>query len=76
MELLGIECGFILAQAFRLFLVAAALRFDVSYAQATTLAIATSPRPPSASCHRVSVLAKASPRCSRPSLEFPRRSDS
>ena len=41
LELLGIECGFILMQAFRLFLVAAALGFDVSFAQTTTLAIAT-----------------------------------
>ncbi len=41
LELLSIECGFILMQALRLFLVAAALRFDVSYAQTTTLAIAT-----------------------------------
>jgi uncharacterized membrane protein YbhN (UPF0104 family) len=41
LELLAIECAFILMQALRLFLVAAALRFDVSYAQTTTLAIAT-----------------------------------
>jgi uncharacterized protein (TIRG00374 family) len=41
LELFAIECAFILMQALRLFLVAAALRFDVSYAQATTLAIAT-----------------------------------
>ena len=40
-ELLAIECAFILMQALRLFLVAAALRFDVSYGQAATLAIAT-----------------------------------
>ena len=40
LELLAIECAFILMQALRLFLVAAALRFDVSYAQTTTLAIA------------------------------------
>ena len=41
LELLAIECGFIFMQAFRLFLVAAALRFNVSYAQTTTLMIAT-----------------------------------
>lgn len=41
LELLAIECAFILMQALRLFLVAAALRFDVSFAQTTTLAIAT-----------------------------------
>jgi len=41
LELLAIECAFILMQSLRLFLVAAALRFDVSYAQTTTLAIAT-----------------------------------
>jgi len=40
-ELLCIEVGFILMQALRLFLVAAALRFEVSYAQTTTLAIAS-----------------------------------
>jgi uncharacterized membrane protein YbhN (UPF0104 family) len=40
-ELFGIECGFILMQALRLFLVAAALRLDVSYAQTATLAIAS-----------------------------------
>jgi uncharacterized membrane protein YbhN (UPF0104 family) len=40
LELFAIECAFILTQAFRLFLVAAALRFDVSYAQSTTLVIA------------------------------------
>jgi uncharacterized membrane protein YbhN (UPF0104 family) len=41
LELLAIECAFILLQSLRLFLVAAALRFDVSYAQTTTLMIAT-----------------------------------
>jgi uncharacterized protein (TIRG00374 family) len=41
LELLAIECAFILMQSLRLFLVAAALRFDVSFAQTTTLAIAT-----------------------------------
>ena len=41
LELFAIECAFILMQALRLFLVAAALRFDVSFAQTTTLAIAT-----------------------------------
>src|SRR6476660_5103410 len=41
LELFAIECAFILMQALRLFLIAAALRFDVSYAQTTTLAIAT-----------------------------------
>lgn len=40
LELLAIECAFILTQAFRLFLVASALRFNVSYAQTTTLVIA------------------------------------
>ena len=40
LELLAIESGFILMQAFRLYLIAAALRFDVSYAQTATLAIA------------------------------------
>jgi hypothetical protein len=40
-ELLAIEIAFVTMQAVRLFLVAAALRFDVSYAQATTLVIAT-----------------------------------
>ncbi len=39
-ELLAIEGAFVLMQAFRLFLVASALRFDVSYAQATSLVIA------------------------------------
>ena len=39
-ELLAIEGGFVLMQAFRLFLVASALRFNVSYAQSTTLVIA------------------------------------
>jgi len=41
MELFAIECAFILMQSLRLFLIAAALRFDVSFAQTTTLAIAT-----------------------------------
>jgi len=40
-ELLAIESSFILIQSFRLFLIAAALRFNVSYAQTTTLVIAT-----------------------------------
>jgi uncharacterized membrane protein YbhN (UPF0104 family) len=40
LELFAIECGFVFAQALRLFLIAAALRFDVSYAQSATLAIA------------------------------------
>jgi uncharacterized membrane protein YbhN (UPF0104 family) len=40
-ELLVIETTFILAQALRLFLVAAALRLHVSYGQAVTLVIAT-----------------------------------
>jgi len=40
-ELFAIECAFILMQALRLFLIAAALRFDVSFAQTTTLSIAT-----------------------------------
>jgi uncharacterized membrane protein YbhN (UPF0104 family) len=40
-ELFAIECAFILMQSLRLFLIAAALRFDVSFAQTTTLAIAT-----------------------------------
>ena len=39
-ELLAIEGGFVLMQAFRLFLVASALRFNVSYAQSATLVIA------------------------------------
>jgi uncharacterized membrane protein YbhN (UPF0104 family) len=39
-ELLAIEGAFVLTQALRLFLVAAALRFNVSYAQATVLVIA------------------------------------
>ena len=39
-ELIAIEVAFVLTQAFRLFLVAAALRFDVSFAQASTLVIA------------------------------------
>ena len=39
-ELLAIEGAFVLMQALRLFLVASALRFDVSYAQASTLVIA------------------------------------
>jgi uncharacterized membrane protein YbhN (UPF0104 family) len=39
-ELLAIEGAFVLMQAFRLFLIAAALRFNVSFAQATTLVIA------------------------------------
>jgi uncharacterized membrane protein YbhN (UPF0104 family) len=39
-ELLAIEGGFVLTQALRLFLVAAALRFNVSYAQASVLVIA------------------------------------
>jgi uncharacterized protein (TIRG00374 family) len=41
LELLVIEASFILAQALRLFLIAAALRLDVSYSQAVTLVIAT-----------------------------------
>jgi uncharacterized membrane protein YbhN (UPF0104 family) len=41
LELFAIECAFILMQSLRLFLIAAALRFDVSFAQTTTLAIAT-----------------------------------
>jgi len=41
LELLAIETGFIVMQAFRLFLIAAALRFDVSFAQAATLTIAS-----------------------------------
>ena len=41
LELLAIECGFIVMQALRLFLIAAALRFHVSYAQTMTLVIAT-----------------------------------
>jgi uncharacterized membrane protein YbhN (UPF0104 family) len=40
LELLAIESGFVLLQAFRLFLIASALRFNVSYAQSTTLVIA------------------------------------
>lgn len=40
-ELLAIETTFILLQSFRLFLIGAALRFNVSYAQTTTLVIAT-----------------------------------
>jgi uncharacterized membrane protein YbhN (UPF0104 family) len=39
-ELMAIETAFVLMQAFRLFLVASALRFNVSFAQATTLVIA------------------------------------
>jgi Lysylphosphatidylglycerol synthase TM region len=39
-ELVAIEAGFALVSALRLFLVAAALRFDVSFAQATALMIA------------------------------------
>ena len=39
-ELLAIEGGFVVTQALRLFLVAAALRFNVSYAQASVLVIA------------------------------------
>jgi len=39
-ELVAIEAGFVTMQALRLFLVAAALRFDVSFAQATALVIA------------------------------------
>ncbi len=39
-QLLAIESAFVLLQAFRLFLIAAALRFNVSYAQSTTLVIA------------------------------------
>jgi uncharacterized membrane protein YbhN (UPF0104 family) len=39
-ELLAIEIGFVLMQALRLFLVASALRFNVSYAQSATLVIA------------------------------------
>jgi len=40
LQLLAIESAFVLLQAFRLFLIAAALRFNVSYAQSTTLVIA------------------------------------
>jgi uncharacterized membrane protein YbhN (UPF0104 family) len=40
LELFAIECAFVLMHALRLYLIAAALRFDVSYAQTTTLAIA------------------------------------
>ena len=39
-ELIAIESAFVLMQALRLFLVASALRFNVSFAQATTLVIA------------------------------------
>ena len=39
-ELLAIESAFVLVQALRLFLVARALHFDISYAQASTLVIA------------------------------------
>jgi uncharacterized membrane protein YbhN (UPF0104 family) len=39
-ELIAIEVGFVTMQALRLFLVAAALRFDVSFAQSTALVIA------------------------------------
>ncbi len=39
-ELIAIETAFVLMQAFRLFLVASALRFNASFAQATTLVIA------------------------------------
>jgi uncharacterized membrane protein YbhN (UPF0104 family) len=39
-ELVAIEIGFVTMQALRLFLVAAALRFDVSFDQATALVIA------------------------------------
>jgi uncharacterized membrane protein YbhN (UPF0104 family) len=40
LELLAIEGGFVLMQAFRLFLIGSALRFSVSYAQSTVLVIA------------------------------------
>jgi hypothetical protein len=40
LELLAIESGFVILQAFRLFLIGSALRFNVSYAQSTTLVIA------------------------------------
>jgi hypothetical protein len=40
LELVAIEIGFVLTQALRLFLIAAALRFNVSFAQASTLVIA------------------------------------
>jgi len=39
-ELLAIEAGFVTVSAMRLFLVAAALRFDVSFGQSTALVIA------------------------------------
>jgi uncharacterized membrane protein YbhN (UPF0104 family) len=39
-QLLGIEAAFVVLQAFRLLLIAAALRFDVSFAQSTALVIA------------------------------------
>jgi uncharacterized membrane protein YbhN (UPF0104 family) len=39
-ELIAIEVGFVTMQALRLWLVAAALRFDVSFAQSTALVIA------------------------------------
>jgi len=39
-ELMAIESAFVLMQALRLFLVASALRFNVSYAQSTALVIA------------------------------------
>jgi uncharacterized membrane protein YbhN (UPF0104 family) len=39
-ELLAIEVGFVMMQALRLFLVASALRFDVSFAQTSALVIA------------------------------------
>ena len=39
-ELVAIETGFVFVQAARLFLIAAALRFNVSFAQASTLVIA------------------------------------
>jgi uncharacterized membrane protein YbhN (UPF0104 family) len=40
LELLAIEIAFVLMQALRLFLIASALRFNVSFAQSTTLVIA------------------------------------
>jgi uncharacterized membrane protein YbhN (UPF0104 family) len=39
-ELIAIEAGFVTVSALRLFLVAAALRFDVSFGQSTALVIA------------------------------------
>ena len=68
--------AFVLMQAFRLFLVAAALRFDVSFAQTTTLVIAAVAAAAIGFLPSGLGAREASPPCSRPSSASPPRSGS